>query len=70
MFFSKNKKFIKPFRYKQFKEKRMNFKLLKGFYCLQSLENFYLKKEHLNSVIRVIKKRFKKEKYFIITCIS
>lgn len=59
-------KFKKPFRFKKFKQIKIYSKLIKGYYALQVLENFYLKKEHLISVIKIIKHILRKKNILIL----
>jgi large subunit ribosomal protein L16 len=55
------KSFKKPFRFKRFcKIKRYN-KLIIGSYGLQVLEDLYLKKEHIISVIKAIRSILRKK---------
>lgn len=61
-----NLKFNKPFRFKKFKSIKLYSKLLKGFYGLQLLENFYLKKQQLIAIIKIIKNILKKKNILLL----
>jgi large subunit ribosomal protein L16 len=59
-------KFKKTFRFKKFKKIKIYPKLISGYYGLQLLEDFYLKKEHLISIIKIIKHILKKKNILLL----
>lgn len=59
-------KFNKPFRFKNFKCIKLYSKIIKGYYGLQLLDNFYLKKEQLISIIKIIKNILKKKNILLL----
>jgi large subunit ribosomal protein L16 len=61
-----NKKFNKPFRYKKFKNIKIYPKIIKGFFCLQLLEDLYFKKQYLISIIKAIKNVLRKKNILLL----
>jgi large subunit ribosomal protein L16 len=59
-------KFKKTFRFKKFKKIKIYPKIIAGSYALQLLEDFYLKKEHLISIIKVVKHILKKKNIILL----
>lgn len=59
-------KFKKIFRFKKFKKIKIYPKILKGFFALQLLEDCYLKKEYVISVIKVIKNILRKKNILLL----
>lgn len=61
-----NRKFKKSFRYKKFKNIKIYPKIIKGFFALQVLEDFYLKKENIISLIKAVKNILRKKNILLL----